>query len=470
MPSKMPSVSKDFQQRIHMALRNWHQQHTKHTLHDLLLAEQSPPGQAPTHARTITNRILEDALDQLRSVDASASDLLQQRFRNREKAQAIAYRLNTTEDVVYHRQRAAIIQLARIVWHQELALRQASTQTVELQLGAPSYTRLYGFDTLMQQASELISVPQEPWILSVEGMGGSGKTAFTDALVRHLTDYAPHYRVVWLTVRPSHFQPPNRFISSHDTDPDDIDALLDRLLSRLGQPPPHQTSTIDKLASARAQLKTDSYLVVLDGVEAMSHDRGFVHALSELTKPSKLLLTTRHSLQGQNGTFILKIPDLSANDTLALIRTEAAVQGLQTLVLAQDTQLMEVYRATGGNPLAVKSIISDAHVFSLSLSIGRLSAATETSAESLLDYIHSDGWQRLDSVSRRVLVAMSTNNTYEGINEIAQVCQVDELTAASSLYQLANLNLVSVAGDVTVKKYSLHPLTRAFAAQQGTDA
>ena len=47
----------------------------------------------------------------------------------------------------------------------------------------------------------LLTAPEPPWIILLEGMGGIGKTSLADALVRDLLETAHFADVGWVTAR-----------------------------------------------------------------------------------------------------------------------------------------------------------------------------------------------------------------------------------------------------------------------------
>ena len=138
-------MPQDFPKRVHEALRAWHNRQTRGVLDDLFLAHQLQAVHEGT-ARLITNQIVADGLEQLKQSDADAAKLLERRFLDREKAFAVANSLNLGEDVVYQRQRIAIVQLAQAIWAQETEKLALRVHQIEDRLEPPTYRRLFGVE------------------------------------------------------------------------------------------------------------------------------------------------------------------------------------------------------------------------------------------------------------------------------------------------------------------------------------
>jgi len=73
----------------------------------------------------------------------------------------------------------------------------------------------------------------------------------------------------------------------------------------------------------------------------------------------------------------------------------------------------------------------------------------------------------LDQNCRRVLQAMLLVTEGGGrLEQIAAAAELDKDDTANCLDRLVGLSLVSVGGDLRVRRYSLHQLTQIFVAQQ----
>jgi DNA polymerase III delta prime subunit len=463
-------VSKDFTRRIHQALRAYHAQRADSVLVDLLLAHQMKAKREVVTPRLISNEILVNGLDRLKQADEDAANLLERRFLSRETAQAVAYSRNLSEDVIFQQQRAAIAQLAQVIWGQEMALRQQQAQRIETRLEPPTYSRLFGVEKRIAQVRAQLETASEPWLLALEGLGGIGKTALADALARELASGIHFREIGWVSARRRLFRLSGDVEALTDQPALTLTELADRLIDQFELAGLKRQSDGAKLAGVKSFLRSQPCLVVVDNLETVADYRPLVSQLRGLADPSKFLITTRHSLRDVSGVYTLTLRELSRDDTLTLIRHEAETRGLHELADAGEADLVPIYDVTGGNPLATKLIVGQIHTLSLPTVLARFSAAKGKPVEELLDFIYANAWQPLDPNSRRLLQALLLVTKEGGrLEQLAAAAELDEDDAATCLQQLATLSLVNVGGDLRARRYSLHQLTQTFLAQQLSD-
>ncbi|MFC2046154.1 hypothetical protein ACFLTC_01360, partial [Chloroflexota bacterium] len=110
---------------VHTALRKWHTgaQEELPWGRMLTVAQHLAESPVPDHDRAVKEVVL-DALHTLEEHSGGdAAQILRIRFLDGYTASAAANRLNLTQDVVYKRQRAAVHDLAEIIWQSELEAR-----------------------------------------------------------------------------------------------------------------------------------------------------------------------------------------------------------------------------------------------------------------------------------------------------------------------------------------------------------
>lgn len=459
-----------FSRRIHAALRNWHTQSPRGLLDDLFLTRRIRAEREGISSRLITNQILLNGIDRQKQTDDESADLLKLRFLDLKTAREVAYLRNLSEDIVFQRQRAAIAQLAGIILTQENELRQQQRLRIEMRLEPPTYTQLFGVAEKLAEARALLETTSEPWLLSLEGLGGIGKTSLADALARELAGGSHFHEIAWISARRRFFQLSGDIETLSGRAVLTLGELVDRCVEQFELTNLSRRSDTEKLAGLKAFLKAQACLVILDNLETVADCYALVSQLTALVNPSKVLITTRHSLRDVSGVSPLPLKQLSRNDTFALIRHEAQTRGLPELSNASAKELTPLYRTTGGNPLATKLIVGQIHTLSLPMALSRFSAVKDKSVEKMLSYLYETVWQALDSKCRRVLQALLFVAEDGGrIDQIAATAELDESIVASCLHRLATLSLVNIAGNLQEKRYSLHQLTQVFVAQQSVD-
>jgi hypothetical protein len=179
------------------------------------------------------------------------------------------------------------------------------------------------------------------------------------------------------------------------------------------------------------------------------------------------LLTTRQSLHHEHGLYHFPLPELSADNALRLIRYEAELHNSPYLQDAPDADLKEILNIVGGNPLAIRLVVGQSHVYSLDVILNDLAAAQGQTVENLYTFIYRQAWDTLDEVTRRVLLAMPLVAEGEGtLEHLAALSGIEPAALRNALTWLVSLNLVDGAGALADRQFSIHNLTRTFLQEQ----
>jgi hypothetical protein len=289
-------------------------------------------------------------------------------------------------------------------------------------------------------------------ITALVAVGGAGKTA----VVRHLCDGA--------------------FVWSFYEDPK-VEALVDALLIRFGQPLVPPGTRIDRLELALG--RAGRLLVVLDGLEAVQADGSGDRAQGELEDPPlrrllfavaaglggvRVLLTTRYppaDLDRCGSYRRIDLPPLSAAESAALLATFGLADGV------------EVAAWVGGH----------------ALSLAMAGSYLRTSARPLADLVRLDlaRARRDDPSARRLLSVLEAHAARLGAGERAVFAALSIFPAGATIEVLAGLPLplspaelpraVAHLRDLGLARSdgprsSLHPLVARYAAtlleQDGT--
>ncbi|MFQ5614318.1 MAG: NB-ARC domain-containing protein [Anaerolineae bacterium] len=450
------SLSK-LQADITQALKAWHRPGAEASPLDYLQIFQQASGGNP---RQTTNEILLDALQALAAEHTEEAELLRLRFLDGMVMHAVANRLNIGEATAYRRQKEAIRQLALILQTREAQARAERRAILEGRLPPPTYVELFGVEGYLAELRGVIASPEPPWLVSIEGMGGIGKTALADALARQIIDRGVFDDLGWVSAKQQDFVP-GLGLEQRDGPAFNEEALIDALLEQFGpaaalaQPPAQKKLALVDL------LKKAPHLVVLDNLETAADYQRLLPLLRQLAGPGKFLLTSRHSLQAHPDVFCLNLGELGQADTLRLIRYEANLRRINALERASDAQLELIYRVVGGNPLALKLVMGQMAVLSLSQVLENLRQARGKPIEELYTYIYWQAWHMLDAAGRQTLLVMPLvqDGSLDQLQVLSQL-EIDDLSR--TLEQLATLSLVQVSGDLEARRYTIHRLTETF--------
>lgn len=321
--------------------------------------------------------------------------------------------------------------------------------------------RLFGVEAVQTQLQTMLHAADGPWLIALQGLGGIGKTSLAQAVVWASLSAAHFYDIAWINAWQEQLQPEGRLepVSGSTLSAETfVDVLLEQLDPNLSVAQAPQK----KVALLTRWLKTNPYLVVIDNLETGVDYQSLLPLLHQLAKPTKFLLTSRHSLREySHRVYCLTLPSLNRVDAQALLKYEAQRRGMATLAEAQADQLDQIYEVTGGNPLALKLVVGHLERLPLARVLGKLRQSHDKSIEALYSYIYWHSWEVLDAAGKRLLVAMplAQDGTFA---DLARESELAEADLGPALKQLITLSLLEVGGDIEQPRYRIHRLTETF--------
>ena len=244
-----------------------------------------------------------------------------------------------------------------------------------------------------------------------------------------------------------------------------LDALVQQLVPTL--PRPVGATVAQLVPPLHAHLSATPHVIVIDNLETVTDVAHLLPILQQLAGPTKFLLTSRERLYNTPNVYHAPVPELSPADALALIRQEAAWSNLPELAQKDDALLVPIYETVGGNPLALRLVVGQAHLRALPAILDDLQQARGQTAEAIYTYIYQQAWDKLPAVVQDVLLVMPlVQPAGEPMDFIMQVSGLDEDVVTAALQTLITCNLVDALGDVQARRYTIHGLTRTFLAEQ----
>lgn len=320
---------------------------------------------------------------------------------------------------------------------------------------------LIGVESQLGRLVKLLKVERAPWLIAVEGIGGLGKTALANALLRQPSLGSRFHQAAWVSAKKRDFLPGLSLPGSEEGPGLSPGELVSNLLNQLALNLPLAQPFEHKLLALTNRLKQLPHLIIIDNLETVQDYEVLLPLLPRLANPSKILLTSRHSLSHVAQIFSHTISDLSCEDALTLLRQEADQRGLASLAGAANYQLERIYRVVGGNPLALKLVVGQAAVLSLPEVLSRLQHAPNQGIEALYTFLYWQAWHTLDEAGRRVLLVMPL--AQEGqLEQLAALTQLAPDSLERAVQQLARLSLLQIGGTLETRRYSIHRLTETF--------
>ncbi len=467
MMSECSPTSLPTNEQVRKALGLWHKGVAPGSpLADTLLVRQATEA-AGGNLRLATNQVLLQALTELAVHHTDEADLLRVRYLDANTVQLLAIRRNVAEATIYFQQQRAIALLTAVIHQMEQSAQRQRRATLEDRLPQPTYTKLVGVERQIEHLARLMSAPDMPRLIMLDGIGGIGKSSLADALLRTLIAQDSFADVAWISAQRQFFhldgalrQIPRPALTAETF----VDELAEILLPGSQQQGRERNQ---KLVMLQARLAQSIHCVVVDNLEMMADAENLLPMLPRLAGQSWFILISRHSFYAEPGIYHLRVPELAEVDALRLVRQEARQRNLPELASAADADLRQIYGAVGGNPLALRLIVGMSHVHPLPTILTDIAAARGESIEALYTHIYRRIWMSLDEPSRRALLAMPLVSEQGGELELVQqICQLSPEELRYALTTLVSLNLVDSRGDLYHRRFAIHNLTRSFLLEQ----
>jgi hypothetical protein len=325
-----------------------------------------------------------------------------------------------------------------------------------------TYTRLFGVDAVLDELVDALNDRQRSWLVVIDGMGGSGKTALAREAARRALGGSVLECLVWQTAQQQTFE--GREIHATGASSLTVEQVLDGIAAHLALTSP-ALSTYDragdvsaKRREVRAALRHHPCLLVVDNLETAEDTRAIAQLLWALSNPSKALITTRQRIELGSPVRTFHTQSLSREATRAFIHDYVDERGMPAV---DDFGVDLITEASGGNPLAIKLVLGQAAYLPLSRVVEKFRAA-EGAMLPFYRFLYRRAWSMLDENARTLLVTMPLLAAEGGTWEtLAAISGLKETQLDAAIARLVALSLLDVAGGLE-KRYTIHPITRHF--------
>lgn len=452
-----------FVSKIHKALRSYHSvaEKPKNLLNDLILVQneqRSSNNTLPSALRLATNKVLFNGIKDLEEQDSETYNILLLRFVEKYSVIAVSQTLNLSQDQVKRRQRKGIQELSELILSREREVRKLKITNFEDNLAPKTYSKLFGIEETKEKLRVQLLSSESPWVISLTGIGGIGKTSLANETVREVIKEFHYENIVWVNVDRKSANP---MLSS------DPAHLYDRIICEISsiiQPHISNNSPVKERSIAiRQMLKGIPCLIIIDNLEMTSDTSYLLSNLNDLANPSRFLLTSRNKYPQHSGISSFNLQELELEIAIEFIKHYSSELGLLSLASSSVKQLQNIYQLVGGNPLALKLVVSMAAVRSMTDILEDLISVRTKEIEQLYLHIFQQSWKILGN-SAKILLSIMPLAADSGItsHQMASLSELSQDEIWPAIQELVSLSLLEVYGDAWERRYGIHQLLETF--------
>lgn len=462
-----------FTHDIHEAFRKWSDKEAVVSMRrwHLFHSAFEDPALDP---RQQINEMLSKQLEVLNAQEPRLADIVADHYLKKLKVRTIANQINLDASRVHSLQAEGIAKISNALWQLEESKRNERRLRWESRFELPTTNHLIGIEESSSKLYSQLTKIAHPWLMSVEGIGGIGKTALASELFRSLLDYSPYEAFAWVSARQSFFNLGGG-ITTVQRPILSAEGLVNVLLTQLEEDGNQfaALSATQKEAILQRRFKQQPHLVVIDNLETILDVETLFPLLERWANPTRFLLTSRLRYESDSRIEHFTVPELSESNALKLVRCEAESHQSWVVANASDEQLRSIYETVGGNPLALRLVVGWSHAQGLSLVLDDLRQARGAKIGELYTYIYRKAWEMLDPVAQLTLLAIPlVDSRCASLEEIASA--MDDFDERPNIHQvryaldrLVQLNLVDIQRtSLDQVCYTIHQLTRTFLQEQ----
>ncbi len=335
----------------------------------------------------------------------------------------------------------------------------------------PRYTDVFvGRQQEIKRCLEALSPDDRGWGVTIDGIGGMGKTALALEVAHLAREQALFDAYLFASAKTTWLSAEG--VRQETLTLSSLDSFCREFAKGLGQ-----TEIVNMNdATARRQALLDALrgrraLLIWDNLETLNTEEREMIAefLRKLPTPNKAIATSRR--RTGESALTIRLDRLSETDARELMQAKARLYPrlAQELKATRPEILTAVYNAAGGNPLALDWTLGQVAYkgCSISTALERLRNAPDSA--DLYGFLFADTAGDLSDNDRTVLSALAIFRTPATTVALADATGLVVREIRVSVDKLVTLSLVN---DLEGERFGLHPLTRTYvrAALDGTES
>ncbi len=326
-------------------------------------------------------------------------------------------------------------------------------------LGIPDepYHQLPGREKLIEETLSFLKEKRDHRLISVEGLGGHGKTALAAEFARRAINLGLFSQLIGETAK-QEFLVNNEIVQLENATLG-YENLLDTIARQLQLWEIFALDRNGKETAISRVLHSNQYLVFIDNLETAENAKALVARFANILGSSCAILTSRVKVGGAS-TRSMTLDGLVLTDSIYFLNAEAKKIGAQQILVAKDGLLSDIHEITGGSPLALKLVAAQSKYLELDLILAQLRKA----GSRLFPFIFLQSWGQLSETAQMILVYIGKTvfDTVSADELALAELAANENDMVDAISQLDAYSLLNTSYSNGQIRYSIHQLTRQF--------
>ena len=455
MVTNSPNLT-DLKSAIHTTLQKWHDVgfDIPEALLNLVITRQHLNTGDYTTSQLAVKTIIHNFLKEFESISTREFQVISRRYLDKRTVDQVADELNLGTESIKKIQRAGILNLSKAILKNEKLEHTKIIERLEQRLITPTYSQLFGTQIVCAQVSNLLISDGSPWIVSLSGLGGLGKTSIANQIARKIIRTLKFDELTWVA---------HKSMTSNDSANNVVTQFISNLYSLIFNQHDHQRDSqkVDRIVN---HLKLVPHLIIVDNLEYLEDVSALLPIIQKLSNPSKFLITSRAWTPNLSNAPRFVIEELVFKDFVALFREQSKLHQIQNFSSITNDNLKEFYDLIGGNPLFTKLVVGLLTVYDAGYVLDDLKSVRTHETEKMYKFVYQKIWKTLSPNSQNILENMPLASLVDGmgLNQLASICKLDTSQTMGSIYELVAKSLLEVRGDIHERRYAIHALTNSF--------
>jgi hypothetical protein len=299
----------------------------------------------------------------------------------------------------------------------------------------------------------------------ISGLGGIGKTAVAREVVKAVSSDGSFQKTAWSSAKLEAFEGTSIVPLLESID---WLTMLITIAEQLGITLPKQVNQALVAEKIREVVHEQACLIVLDNLETLETAHAVARECYALLMPpsdthhSKILITSRKRLTALEYVVDEPLAGLAYEDSLQLLREEATRRSADAILNATPALLGEIHEVTGGMPLALILIVSQALLkIPIDTELVRLRGAADE--RQLYQFIYMELWRNVTPEAQKLLVGAAKFPSPAQRLHVIAASRIQERNFDNAVSELFQCCLLDVTGNESrIQRYGMHSMTRWF--------